>query len=126
MATPNRRNRPDRKPAGRGPDSGAEGRHLGVDKSGPRDRFAEGQKGGAIFKFIGDRTHPDQDQYQNAQLQNSAGKFGEQRLSNFMLWQCAYSEFLYNNINWPDFSIEDLHKAIESYHGRDRRYGGTK
>ncbi len=51
---------------------------------------------------------------------------GEQRLSNFMLWQCAYSEFLYNHINWPEFTIEDFHKAIEEYNNRDRRYGGTK
>ena len=51
---------------------------------------------------------------------------GEQRLSNFMLWQCAYSEFLYSNINWPDFTVEDLHKAISEYQNRDRRFGGAK
>ena len=51
---------------------------------------------------------------------------GEQRLSNFLLWQCAYSEFWYSNINWPDFSEKDLQKAIYDYQNRDRRFGGIK
>jgi undecaprenyl diphosphate synthase len=51
---------------------------------------------------------------------------GEQRLSNFLLWQCAYSEFWYSNIKWPDFTKEHLHKAICDYQSRDRRYGGVK
>ncbi|PJI10187.1 MULTISPECIES: isoprenyl transferase [Clostridium] len=51
---------------------------------------------------------------------------GEKRLSNFLLWQCAYSEFWYSNINWPDFSEADLHQAIRDYQNRDRRYGGVK
>ncbi|MCY6356628.1 isoprenyl transferase [Clostridium sp. ZS2-4] len=51
---------------------------------------------------------------------------GEQRLSNFMLWQCAYSEFWYTDIKWPDFKREDLQKAIYDYQNRDRRYGGIK
>lgn len=51
---------------------------------------------------------------------------GEQRLSNFMLWQCAYSEFWYSDINWPDFKIEDLHRAIRDFQNRDRRFGGVK
>lgn len=51
---------------------------------------------------------------------------GEERLSNFLLWQCAYSEFWYSNINWPDFSEADLHQAIKDYQNRDRRYGGVK
>lgn len=51
---------------------------------------------------------------------------GEQRLSNFMLWQCAYSEFWFSNINWPDFDISDLHKAISDFQNRDRRFGGVK
>ena len=50
---------------------------------------------------------------------------GEQRLSNFLLWQCAYSEFWYSNVNWPDFSEKDLQKAIYDYQNRDRRYGGV-
>lgn len=51
---------------------------------------------------------------------------GEQRLSNFLLWQCAYSEFWYSDINWPDFNRKDLEKAIFDYQHRDRRFGGIK
>ncbi|CAB1243796.1 isoprenyl transferase [Clostridium sp. MT-14] len=51
---------------------------------------------------------------------------GEQRLSNFLLWQCAYSEFWYSNIKWPDFRKEHLYKAIFDYQNRDRRFGGVK
>ena len=48
---------------------------------------------------------------------------GEQRLSNFLLWQLAYTEFYFTDIHWPDFSKEELIKACESYSGRKRRYG---
>ncbi|MDW8801031.1 isoprenyl transferase [Clostridium sp. A1-XYC3] len=51
---------------------------------------------------------------------------GEQRISNFLLWQCAYSEFWYSNIKWPDFKVEHLHKAIHDYQSRDRRFGNVK
>ena len=51
---------------------------------------------------------------------------GEYRLSNFLLWQCAYSEFYYTDVLWPDFTPEDLDKAIEEYNHRDRRFGGVK
>ena len=51
---------------------------------------------------------------------------GEQRLSNFLLWQCAYSEFWYSDINWPDFKEKDLRKAIVDYQNRDRRFGKIK
>ncbi|WP_143314898.1 isoprenyl transferase [Clostridium sp. HBUAS56017] len=51
---------------------------------------------------------------------------GEQRLSNFLLWQCAYSEFWYSNINWPDFTEKDLRMAIYDFQNRDRRFGGIK
>ena len=51
---------------------------------------------------------------------------GEQRLSNYLLWQLAYSEFYFTDVLWPDFSKEELVKAIEYYNGRDRRYGGVK
>lgn len=50
---------------------------------------------------------------------------GEQRISNFLLWQCAYSEFVYMDVLWPDFSEEDLDKAIAEYHRRNRRFGGV-
>ena len=50
---------------------------------------------------------------------------GELRLSNYLLWQCAYSELYFTDTYWPDFGIEDFHKAIISYQGRQRRYGKT-
>ncbi len=50
---------------------------------------------------------------------------GEQRLSNFLLWQLAYSEFYFTDVYWPDFNKEELMRACESYSSRDRRYGGT-
>lgn len=50
---------------------------------------------------------------------------GEQRLSNFLLWQLAYSEFYFTDVLWPDFNKTELIKAIEYYNGRDRRYGGV-
>ena len=49
---------------------------------------------------------------------------GEKRISNFLLWQCAYSEFWYSNIFWPDFTEKNLHEAIIEYQNRDRRFGG--
>ena len=51
---------------------------------------------------------------------------GEYRLSNFLLWQCAYSEFYYTDTLWPDFTPEELDKAIAAYGSRDRRFGGVK
>ena len=50
---------------------------------------------------------------------------GELRTSNFLLWQSAYSEYVFMNVLWPDFSPEDLDQAIEEYHRRNRRFGGT-
>ncbi len=51
---------------------------------------------------------------------------GEQRLSNFLLWQCAYSEFVFVNEHWPSFDKTILSRAIEDFQNRDRRYGGLK
>ena len=51
---------------------------------------------------------------------------GEQRLSNFLLWQCAYAEFYFTPVLWPDFTKEELHRAIAAYQHRDRRVGGVK
>ena len=51
---------------------------------------------------------------------------GEQRISNFLLWQCAYSEFYFTDVLWPDFNEKELDKAIEEFRRRDRRYGGVK
>ncbi len=50
---------------------------------------------------------------------------GELRLSNYLLWQSAYSEFWFSNINWPDFTKEDLRRAISDFQKRDRRFGGV-
>ena len=50
----------------------------------------------------------------------------EQRISNFLLWQLAYTEFYFTPVAWPDFSKEELAKAIEAYNHRDRKYGGLK
>lgn len=50
----------------------------------------------------------------------------EQRISNFLLWQLAYTEFYFTPIPWPDFTKEELMKAVEAYNRRDRRYGGLK
>lgn len=50
---------------------------------------------------------------------------GEQRLSNFLLWQLAYAEFYFTNVCWPDFNEKELLNAIKTYNGRDRRFGGV-
>ncbi|MDR1540719.1 MAG: isoprenyl transferase [Clostridiales bacterium] len=51
---------------------------------------------------------------------------GEMRVSNFLLWQCAYSEMYFTDKLWPDFTISDLKEAIAQYKGRDRRFGARK
>lgn len=51
---------------------------------------------------------------------------GEQRLSNYLLWQLAYSEFYFTDVPWPDFHKKELELAIEAYNKRDRRFGGVK
>ncbi len=48
---------------------------------------------------------------------------GEQRISNFLLWQLAYTEFYFTDVAWPDFTKEELLRAVEAYNHRDRRYG---
>ncbi|TDQ80523.1 undecaprenyl pyrophosphate synthetase [Dongia mobilis] len=51
---------------------------------------------------------------------------GEKRISNFLLWQCAYAEFVFLDKHWPDFGIDDLQAAIAEYQGRSRRYGAAQ
>ena len=65
-------------------------------------------------QFLGELQNPD------LMIRTS----GEVRLSNFLLWQLAYSEYYFTDIFWPDFSEKDLHKAIRTYQSRHRRYGG--
>ena len=50
---------------------------------------------------------------------------GEQRISNFMLWQCAYTEFYFTDILWPDFRKNEFRTALDSYASRERRFGKT-
>ena len=49
---------------------------------------------------------------------------GEQRLSNFLLWQLAYAEFYFTDVLWPDFNTNELIQAIKQYNKRERRFGG--
>ncbi len=51
---------------------------------------------------------------------------GEQRISNFLLWQCAYAEFVFTPVLWPDFKKKDLENALAEFAGRDRRFGALK
>ena len=51
---------------------------------------------------------------------------GEQRLSNYLLWQLAYAEFYFTDVPWPAFDKNELKKAIDAYNKRDRRFGGLK
>ena len=82
-------------------------------------RLAPGQIDEAVFESYLD-THdiPDPDLL----IRTS----GELRLSNYLLWQLAYTEFYFTDVPWPDFTKEELAKAIELYNARDRRYGGVK
>ena len=51
---------------------------------------------------------------------------GEERISNYLLWQCAYTEFVFTDVLWPDFRKDEFRAALESYASRDRRYGKVK
>ena len=57
-------------------------------------------------------------------LEETKNNTGEERLSNFLLWQSAYSELVFADALWPDFTPEEYEKAIEEYQSRDRRFGG--
>lgn len=50
---------------------------------------------------------------------------GEKRISNFLLWQSAYAEFVFLDVLWPDFSADDMAQAVAEYKKRDRRYGAS-
>ena len=51
---------------------------------------------------------------------------GEMRLSNFLMWESAYSELIFTDVLWPDFTERDIDAALEEYRRRDRRFGGIK
>ena len=51
---------------------------------------------------------------------------GEYRVSNFLLWQSAYAEFVFSDTLWPDFTEADIDEAVERFRQRDRRFGGVK
>ena len=50
---------------------------------------------------------------------------GEQRLSDFLLWECAYAEFVFSRRMWPEFGADDLASAVREFRGRQRRFGGV-
>jgi undecaprenyl diphosphate synthase len=70
-----------------------------------------------IARYLDEPTMPDVDLFVRSS--------GEQRTSNFLLWQSAYAEMVFLETLWPDFDRRDLWRAIEIYADRDRRYGGA-
>ncbi len=83
----------------------------------------------AIINGANADTLNEQSFAQHLSLENNAVDLlirssGEQRISNFLLWDIAYSELYFTNTLWPDFDTSELDKAIESFNHRDRRYGG--
>ena len=90
----------------------------------------------ATKRLVADGLTPDQiDEAAIAERLSTAGSpppdlmirtGGEMRISNFLLWECAYAEFLFSDVMWPDFGADELAVAIESFQGRERRYGGLR
>ena len=117
--------------------------HLGVDafqanvclNYGGRDEILRAARRFAADWMAGKRSADELDDAMFSSYLDSAGipdpeliirPSGELRLSNFLLWQCAYSEFYYTDVLWPDFDEKELDKAIAAYRARDRRFGGVK
>lgn len=88
-------------------------RRMAEDKVAPEDITEE-----RFSEYLDTKDIPDPDLL----IRTS----GEQRLSNYLLWQIAYSEFYFTDVPWPEFSPEELKKAVEAYSARDRRYGKIK
>lgn len=86
--------------------------------SGDADSFLEGISEDDFGKFLVTAGIPDPDLI----IRTS----GEERLSNYLLWQGAYSEFYFTKVLWPDFAEEDFREALRTYAKRDRRYGKVK
>ena len=102
---------------------------------GGRDEILRGMRQFASECAAGERNPEELDEALFSQYLDSKGvpdpdllirPSGELRLSNFLLWQCAYSEFYFTNTLWPDFDEAELDRAIASYQMRDRRFGGVK
>lgn len=102
---------------------------------GSRDEILRGMRRFARDVKEGIRTPEELDERMFAGYLDTAGApdpdlmirtSGELRLSNFLLWQMAYTEFYFTEVAWPDFNRAELIKAIETYNNRDRRYGGVK
>ena len=101
---------------------------------GGRDEILRAVRKYAADCVQGTRTPPDLDDNLFSSYMDSAGipdpeliirPSGEQRLSNFLLWQCAYSEFYFTDVLWPDFTPEEIDRAIAAYAKRKRRFGGV-
>ena len=102
---------------------------------GSRDEMVRAMKKMAADRDAGKLKAEDISEETFAQYLDTAGipdpdllirTSGEQRLSNYLLWQLAYSEFYFTDVLWPDFSKEELEKAVLAYNKRDRRYGGVR
>ena len=117
--------------------------HLGTEafqanvclNYGGRDEILRAARRFAAYCAAGKRSAEELDDALFSSYLDSAGipdpeliirPSGELRLSNFLLWQCAYSEFYYTDVLWPDFNEKELDKAITAYQMRDRRFGGVK
>jgi len=86
-----------------------------IKKGAPSPLEGEGWGEGALSKYLDTRDFPDPDLL----IRTS----GEYRLSNFLLWQLAYTELYFTKTMWPDFAEADLKKALEEYSKRERRFG---
>jgi undecaprenyl diphosphate synthase len=82
---------------------------------------ADGDARGALSRFL-DPQHPDAGPAPDVDLLIRTG--GEQRLSDFLLWECAYAELCFLQAMWPDFGAEDLERALSEFRRRERRFGG--
>ena len=101
---------------------------------GGRDEIIRAAKAAAEAVKNGDISTEDiTEEYMSAQMYTGDNPpvdliirpSGEKRLSNFLLWQCAYSEFWYSDICWPDFTEKHMRQAIAEYQKRNRRFGGS-
>ena len=92
---------------------------------GSRDEITRGMR--KMAQDVADgKVSPDQDTAGVPDPDLLIRTSGEQRLSNFLMWQLAYTEFYFTDVAWPDFHKAELVQAIEKYNQRDRRYGGVK